>query len=408
MEAQTGQLEVKIRRIFHRGKFRLGLFFPFSDELKQAAKALDATYSKTHRCWYIKDQDNSIEKITTAFKGKAWLEYKQINALLSPDDERHFKEAYRARLTKSDVAHPIAVVEKKAPVIHIPAEYKDTLLRRRYSKNTVNTYTSMFLKFMRYVHPTHPKDVTEDEIKAYMNKLVADNQVSQSTHNQTINAIKFYYEYVLGLEKKKYWIDRPRKEEKLPDVLSENQALNLISAGNNLKHQCIMALLYSAGLRRGEIINLRIEDVKMDRGQIFVRGGKGKKDRVTILGDSIKIGLVRYLAEYKPNYWLFEGPNRKQYSATSVGQIVRTAAKKAGIKKATPHMLRHSFATHLMDHGTDLRLIQTMLGHESIETTAIYTHVSTRDLQKIVNPLDRILSNKPIAVRLIDIDDEKK
>jgi len=155
-------------------------------------------------------------------------------------------------------------------------------------------------------------------------------------------------------------------------------------------------------------VNLRIQDVKMDRNQIFVRGGKGKKDRVTILGESIRVGLERYLAEYKPNYWLFEGPFRRQYSATSIGQIVREAARKAGIKKATPHMLRHSFATHLMDHGTDVRLIQTMLGHESLETTAIYTHVSTRDLQKIVNPLDRILTNNSQFKRLTDNDDEKK
>jgi integrase/recombinase XerD len=406
MEVKTALLEVKIRRIFHRGANRLGLFFPYNDAIKQIVRQLNATYSKTYRCWYVEDKDGSIESITAAFKDKAWLEYKEINSLLSPNDLEQFKRFYRSRFSNDPL--PIPLPDSAISPVIIPAEYIEMLQRRRYSKHTLKTYTAMFLRFMRYFHPKHPEDVSEDEIKAYINTLVKQNQLSQSTHNQTINAIKFYYEHVLGLEKKKYWLDRPRKEEKLPDVLSENQALRLISAGNNLKHQCIMALLYSGGLRRGEIIRLRIEDVKMDRGQIFVRGGKGKKDRVTILGDSIKVGLERYLAEYKPNYWLFEGPHRRQYTGGSIGKIVSDAAKKAGIKKATPHMLRHSFAKHLMDHGTDLRLIQTMLGHESIETTAIYTHVSTRDLQKIVNPLDRILTNNSGFKRITGDDNEKK
>lgn len=146
----------------------------------------------------------------------------------------------------------------------------------------------------------------------------------------------------------------------------------------------------------------------MDRNQVFVRGGKGKKDRVTLLGESIKVGLQRYLAEYKPNYWLFEGTGRNHYSSTSVAAIVKACAKKARLPHVTPHKLRHSFATHLMDHGTDTRIIQTLLGHESIETTAIYTHVSTKDLQKISNPLDNILSQSADLKRVTGKDDQKK
>lgn len=408
MEAQPNTTEVKIRRIFHRDKFRLGLFFPVNREFQNIAKSLGAEWSRTFTCWYIDDETDSVKKILSAFKGVTWIDYKDINSLLSDTEDERFRIEFRGRFSNSPAQLPVQVTESTKPRVLLPKEYKDMLIRRRYSKSTVSTYSGMFLQFVRFFHPKAPEDVTEEEIKDYMKMLVVKRKVAQSTHNQAINAIKFYYEHVLGLERKKYWLERPRTEEKLPEILSEAEALKLVLAGNNLKHQCIMALMYSGGLRRGEVIQLRIQDIKTDRNQIFVRGGKGKKDRVTILGESIRVGIERYLEEYKPNYWLFEGPNRKQYSGSSIGQIVRTAAKKAGLKKATPHMLRHSFATHLMDHGTDLRLIQTMLGHQSLETTAIYTHVSTRDLQKIVNPLDRILTGNPQFKRITGDDGEKK
>jgi len=213
---------------------------------------------------------------------------------------------------------------------------------------------------------------------------------------------------VLGLEKKKYWLDRPRKENKLPRVLSEEDVIRVIAAANNVKHQCMIAMLYSAGLRRSELINLRLQDVDMNRKQVWVRGGKGKKDRVTLLSAHLIVALNHYLDKYKPNYWLFEGLRRKQYSANSLGAVVKQSAARAGLNRVTPHMLRHSFATHLMDHGTDTRVIQSLLGHQSIETTQIYTHVTTRNLQKIVNPLDQIFSSNADHKRLIGNDDDKK
>lgn len=399
---------VQVYRIYHREKFRLGLFFPFDDGLKRLAKSLNSTYSKTYKCWYLNDHPKQLEEIKSAFKGKAWLNYKEINAKLSESELATYRtQYYQAQQPKAlgNSSRVEKTVTLKAP---IPKEYEDLLRRRRYSESTVNTYRNMFAQFVHYFAPKPPKDISEEEINQYMNHLVEKRKVARSTHNQAINAIKFYYEHVLGLEKKKYWIDRPRKEEKLPKVLSEEQVMKLIGTGNNLKHQCLMALLYSSGLRRGEIVRLRLEDVAFDRNQVFVRGGKGKKDRVSLLGKGISTALKRYIFEYKPNYWLFEGPNRKQYSDESVGAVVKKAALKANLGRVTPHMLRHSFATHLMDHGTDLRLIQTMLGHESIETTSIYTHVSTRDLQKIVDPLDQILSSSANTLKAVEGDDSKK
>jgi len=162
-------------------------------------------------------------------------------------------------------------------------------------------------------------------------------------------------------------------------------------------------MLYSTGLRRGELVNLRISDIDIDRKQVFVRGGKGKKDRITLLSDQIIIALEKYGRLYKPQYWLFEGPKRKKYNPGSVGIIVKTAAKKAGIKKKiTPHVLRHSFATHLMEAGTETRYIQKLLGHKSLKTTAIYTHVSRQNLQKIMSPLDQIFKNNKLDYKVLN------
>lgn len=206
-----------------------------------------------------------------------------------------------------------------------------------------------------------------------------------------INAIKFYYEKVLGQPKSEYWIDRPKKGKRLPEVLSKEEVLQMLKATNNLKHYTIIALLYSAGLRRSELLNLRLKDINFDRQQIWVRGGKGMKDRTTLLSENLIPVFKRYLDDYKPNYWFVEGPNRKPYSTASVAAVVKNAAQNADLQKVvTPHMLRHSFATHLMDNGVDTRIIQKLLGHNSIKTTSIYTHVSQKDLQKIVSPFDHL------------------
>ena len=399
---------VQVFRLFHREKFRLGLYYPVNSELKRLAKTLTKSYSKTYKCWYVDDDPKSLDNIIAAFKGMAWVDYKEINSKLSDIELRAYKAAYYDQLGPKESLKKAAVKKVDTPRIVIPKEYREVLIRRRYSKSTVSTYSAMFGQFVAHFAPTPPAELTEEQIKTYMNHLVEKRKLSQSTHNQAINAIKFYYEHVLGLEKKKYWLDRPRKENKLPRVLSEEDVIRVIAAANNVKHQCMIAMLYSAGLRRSELINLRLQDVDMNRKQVWVRGGKGKKDRVTLLSAHLIVALNHYLDEYKPNYWLFEGLRRKQYSANSLGAVVKQSAARAGLNRVTPHMLRHSFATHLMDHGTDTRVIQSLLGHQSIETTQIYTHVTTRNLQKIVNPLDQIFSSNADHKRLIGNDDDKK
>lgn len=275
-------------------------------------------------------------------------------------------------------------------------DYAQRLRISDYSKSTFSSYEYFFKQFLAAHPATGPKDITENEIIDHVVKVVKENDYAIKTQGQIINAIKFYYEQVSGLEKK-YWIPRPRKETKLPIVASEEEVVRLLVASDNLKHQCVMGMLYSSGLRRGELVNLQLQDINIDRRQVFVRGGKGKKDRTTILSDRMVNALVKYLDLYKPQKWLFEEQNGQQYSGQSVGNMVRKAATKAGIKtKMSPHVLRHSFATHLMDKGTDTRYIQKLLGHASLKTTDIYTYVSTKDLQKIVSPLDQIFNDRQL------------
>lgn len=219
--------------------------------------------------------------------------------------------------------------------------------------------------------------------------MIETKNISISQQNQRINAIKFYYEKILGKEKQLYNLHRPKKEQKLPKVLSKTEIKRILNASENIKHKCILMLIYSAGLRRSELIDLKISDIDSERMVINICGAKGKKDRLSLLSKNTLALLRIYYKEYKPQIFLFEGQDGEKYSATSVANILKNAARKAGINKiVTPHMLRYSFATHLLEQGTDLRYIQELLGHNSSRTTEIYTHVSKKAIDKIRNPVD--------------------
>ncbi len=230
--------------------------------------------------------------------------------------------------------------------------------------------------------------INESDIRTFLQRLVQQRR-SNSYINQAINAIKFYYEVVLGMPNRFYELERPRKEYKLPNVISKEEVLAIIEHTNNLKHKCIVELLYGSGLRRSELINLKIEDVDSKRMLIRVNGAKGNKDRQTLLSQKALADLRLYYKQWKPREYLFEGQKQAKSGGQSVLKILKTAALKAGIARTvTPHMLRHSFATHLLESGTDLRQIQVLLGHGSSKTTEIYTHVATNTFRTIKNPLD--------------------
>jgi site-specific recombinase XerD len=241
---------------------------------------------------------------------------------------------------------------------------------------------------------TRPKkidEITEPEIVAYTRYLVQERGVSASTQNQAINAIKFYYEKVKGGGRKFYQLERPIKEKKLPTVLSIEEIQDMIKSTANLKHKTMIMVCYSAGLRLNELLSLRPSDVDSDRMQISIKQGKGKKDRFTLLSEKLLPLLRDYYRAYRPKEYLFEGETGGQYSARSFQTVVQEALVRAKVRKhASVHTLRHSFATHLLEGGTDLRYIQNLLGHGSSKTTEVYTHVTSRALSGIKSPLDSL------------------
>ncbi len=270
-----------------------------------------------------------------------------------------------------------------------PEEYILKLKELRYSENTIRTYTDLFREFINYHFRYDIKTIDEPTIIAYLRYLVMERQVSSSYQNQAINAIKFYYEKVLGGLRKFYFVERPTKEKTLPVVLSKAEITAMIEKEENIKHKAVIMVGFSAGLRVGEIVNLRLTDIDSDRMQIRINQAKGKKDRYTILSQKTLIALREYFIKYNPSEWLFEGWKGNRMSPKSIQDIVKNAAKRAGIKKrVTVHTLRHTFGTHLLEHGTDLRNIQEQMGHASIKTTQIYTHISTGGPNQIKSPLD--------------------
>jgi site-specific recombinase XerD len=273
----------------------------------------------------------------------------------------------------------------------VPDSFKEKLSILRYSPNTIKTYCDCFKEFINYHNTKDIDHITQPEIMVYLRYLVEERCISSSYQNQAINAIKFYYEKVLGGQRRVYYIERPRREKTLPTVLSEQEIKSIIQSIVNLKHKTMIMLSYSSGLRVGELLNLKIKDIDSDRMQILVRDGKGKKDRVTLLSVRVLEQLRKYFIDYRPKNYLFEGAAGGSYSERSIQQVLKAAVQKTRINKhVTMHTLRHSFATHLLENGTDLRYIQHLLGHSNPKTTEIYTHITTKGFDQLKSPLDNL------------------
>ena len=268
---------------------------------------------------------------------------------------------------------------------------RERLTLERLSYYTIKSYCHHFRHFLE-AHPGRPpEEISKEEVTQYMYRLIERKKIAEATQNQVINSIKAYYEKVLGEEKSRYEIVRPKKPRLLPTVLSKKEVVGLLQVVGNLKHRCILALLYSSGLRLGEVVKLQVHDLQYDRKRLFIRSGKGKKDRYTVLAESVIPLLRAYQAQYRPVHWLFPGQHGGPYGKRSVQNIFARARDQAGVNpSATVHTLRHSFATHALEAGHNLRQIQEALGHHSIKTTERYLHVSSESLDRLKSPLDNL------------------
>ncbi len=271
----------------------------------------------------------------------------------------------------------------------------EALTLKGYSPKTKKAYINHFKRFCVFVNNEDEK-INEKWLKKYTLYLLEHKEVSHSYANQAINAVKFYVQHVKKEKMKMCDMPRPKAQKKLPNVLSEEEVKRIIDALSNNKHKVLLMIVYSSGLRVSEVVRLKISDVDSDRMLVRIRQGKGRKDRYSMLSEAALEELRKYYKEYKPKEWLFESQDKKWHlSERTVQKVFKNACKKANIKKEVGiHSLRHSFATHLLEGGVDLRYIQEILGHKSSKTTEIYTHVTKKSIGKIVSPLDRIIKQE--------------
>ncbi len=334
-------------------------------------------WSNTYKMVYLPNTKQNLNDIFNIFKGVVWINYNRflINKPINTNNEALDITWFRKRKTNPYYKH-------------CPEEYLLKLELKRYSNNTVRIYVPFFEMFINFYRDRELNTLDESDIRAFLQHLIR-KKLSNSYINQVINAIKFYYEVVLEMPNRFYDIERPRREYKLPKVISKEEVIDIINNTNNIKHRCVVELLYGSGLRNSELLNLKITDIDSKLMLVRVENAKGNKDRHTLLSKNALDNLRIYFKEYKPKEYLFEGQKGGKYSAESVLRIVKMATEKAGIRKSvSPHILRHSFATHLLESGVDLRQIQVLLGHNSSKTTEIYTHVATNTFKTIKNPLD--------------------
>ncbi len=344
----------------------------------------DVRWSKTFQCWYIPDKANIQMTFFQIFKGKCYIDYSNLKKPFKANNTKQNSSSSDGSSKKKIVLPPLSKEQNQA--IESMKKYMQSC---RNAPSTVSTYTDAMKVFLRFFHDRPIESLEARDITTFNNEYILKYNYSSSFQNQVVNAVKMFVHVIQESKFNIDLIERPRRDKKLPVVLSKEEVSKLIELTINLKHKTLLALIYSAGLRISEALSMKPKDIDSKRMLIHVKNAKGKKDRYTLLSEKILLLLREYYTIYKPKKYLFEGQNGGQYSSRSAQAVLKEAASRAGITKPISlHTLRHSFATHLLEGGTDLRFIQELLGHSSPKTTMIYTHVSNSNLKKIKNPFD--------------------
>lgn len=355
-------LEQKI----HRKTPQLLIKFKYNDFLIDLIrKNPNANWSSSLKSWYIKDTEKNLNLILSTFKNVAIIDCSKLSK----------KNAFKRSLNNN---------QKK-----LLNSFYLYLKGKRYSKSTIQTYAFFVADFVSFHTDITLEKLTNRNVETFIEKIFIERNYSISSQRQFISALKIFTNFYPHTKIDNLALERPKKSRKLPNVLSQEEVLNIIRCTQNLKHRAIISLIYSCGLRISELINLKLVDFHIERKQLIIKNGKGRKDRYVSLADSFLPLLSNYYHSFKPSIYFVEGQKGGKYSAESVRQFLRRSCKKAYVKKTvTPHTLRHSYATHLLENGVDIRYIQSLLGHAKPETTMIYTHVKRKDLMNIQNPLD--------------------
>jgi integrase/recombinase XerD len=361
-----------IDKVIHKNESRLLLRFEKDQTLIDMIRDIkDCRWSKTHNAWHVPDNPEcKVELVRLTDKGVTirWADQKSVaNKIIT-----------KIEIPTSKIADEIT-------------QFRRYLAHRRYSERTIAVYTEGIKVFLQFVQKPIP-EITNADLIRFNNDYILKKGYSSSFQNQVINAIKLFFRSIHSTRFNVDAVERPRREHKLPNVLSKEEVKRILTSPTNIKHRAMLSLIYACGLRRSELLNLKPNDIDSQRGLIVIRQAKGKKDRIAPLSEKTIEMLREYYKMFKPSRWLFEGQTKgEQYSEESLQKVLKEATSKAKIfKPVTLHWLRHSYATHLLESGTDLRYIQELLGHKSSKTTEIYTHVSTRSIQKIKSPFDEL------------------
>jgi len=358
-------LEEKI----HRKNNQLLIKFDYDETLISLIRSIQGTsWSKSLKAWYILNTKDNLNIILKLFEKITTVDFSK---------------------TGKSVPFKRNLTEEQKQLLN---QFYLFLKGKRYSQSTIQTYTFFIADFINFHTKTPLAELTNRAVELFIETVFMERNYSVSSQRQFISALKIFTVFCPQTKIHNLSLERPKKSRILPSVLSQEEVLRIIQLTKNLKHRAIIVLLYSSGLRIGEVTNLLLKNIDILRRQIKVEKGKGRKDRFVVLATSYLPLLQNYLTTFKPALYFIEGPTGKKYSESSIRKFLFKSVQKAGIsKKVTPHTLRHSYATHLLENGVGLRHIQELLGHAKPETTMIYTHVAKKDLLDIQSPLDTIL-----------------
>ncbi len=398
-----------LKALLHRNNECIGIYFDKTAVLEKIIrKQPGAKWSHTNKCWYIPLTQKGYTLLVSHLKDtatinsdalKAYLQKKKAvtatvapKAVATPQGPEGKNTAYKKSVAPGEPGGLSPAFKLGTANLTALEKFVQQLQLKAYSASTIRTYRNEFLQLLQLLKNKAVDKLEPDDLKRYLVYAMEKEGISENTAHSRLNALKFYFEQVLGREKFFWEIPRPKKHLQLPNILGEKELGRLFNALDNLKHKAILFTAYSAGLRVSEVVALQLKHIDSDRMQIFVANAKGKKDRVVGLSPVLLDILRQYLVQYKPRpkLYLFEGPQPlTPYNARSAQRVFQLAKEKAGIKKEVSfHGLRHSFATHLLEKGIDIKYIKDLLGHFSIKTTERYLHVSKEKLVNIISPLD--------------------
>ncbi len=379
----------------HKGQERIFALCDYNSDINKILKEIPGSkYSVTRRSWHFPPVREIVEILKEKVIALAEIDVQPLRKRLLA--KKQMPAIVQSHLSKPDVSQ-LSVNNGQAL-----ERFIETLVLKAYSQSTIRTYRNEFFQLLREIKDIPVQNLTVDDIRRYMFYCFNKYKISEATANSRINAIKFYFEHVLGREKMLIELPRPKKRLQLPRVLGENELSRLFRALANLKHKAILFTAYSAGLRVSEVVNLKLQDVDSDRMQLFIQCSKGKKDRYVTLSPVLLDILRAYISACKtrPIKYLFESPQPGiAYCARSAQKVFQNAKSFAGIRKEVSfHVLRHSFATHLLEKGIDVIYIKDILGHFNIKTTERYLHVRKEQLVTIISPLDDLWKKGGIEI----------